>query len=122
MRRFDHPHPHVTTAARGCFLRASYPALARTNVKPFHHRYGARQFGCSRSRCAGAASGSDTGDLVCELITGADGRLAPLLRPMNTVRVSPGEFKKLVRSGIVLRVEDDLDLKLGLDAAPRLSP
>lgn len=62
-------------------------------------------------------TGSDTGDLVRELTTGADGRFAaPLLRPMNyTVEVTAAGFKKLARSGVLLRVDDSLDLRLLLE-------
>ncbi|MFN7918839.1 MAG: TonB-dependent receptor [Bryobacteraceae bacterium] len=61
--------------------------------------------------------GSETGAVVREIATGAEGTFAaPLLRPMTyTVEASAPGFKKLVRSGIVLRVDDILNLKLSLD-------
>src|SRR6187455_1332143 len=61
--------------------------------------------------------GSQTGDLVRELMTGGDGSFAaPLLRPsLYTIEASATGFKKLVRSGIVLRVDDSLSLRLTLE-------
>lgn len=61
--------------------------------------------------------GTETGELVRELATGADGTFAaPLLRPsVYTVEVTAQGFKKLVRSGIALGVDDRLDLRLQLD-------
>src|SRR5689334_11780477 len=61
--------------------------------------------------------GSETGAVVREITTNAEGIFtAPLLRPMTyTVEASAGGFKKLVRSGIVLRVDDVLNLRLGLE-------
>lgn len=61
--------------------------------------------------------GTDTGDLVRTLSTDAAGAFsAPLLRPSNyTVEASAQGFKTLRRSGIVLRVDDTLSLKLTLD-------
>ena len=52
--------------------------------------------------------GAETGEVVRDLTTGADGGFAaPLIRPMTyTVEASAPGFKKLVRSGIVLRVDD----------------
>jgi hypothetical protein len=61
--------------------------------------------------------GTDTGDLARELTTAGDGSFsAPLLRPSTyTVEVSATGFKRLVRSGIVLRVDDTLTLRLTLE-------
>ena len=61
--------------------------------------------------------GTETGDLARELTTGGDGTFAaPLLRPSTyTVEASAQGFKKLVRSGIVLRVDDSLSLRLTLE-------
>ena len=61
--------------------------------------------------------GTDTGELVRELTTGDDGTfVAPLLRPSTyTVEVSAQGFKKLVRTGIGLRVDDTLNLRLPLE-------
>src|SRR5258707_11119559 len=61
--------------------------------------------------------GAETGEVVRELTTGPDGNFAaPLIRPMTyTVEASAPGFKKLVRSGIVLRVDDALNLKLSLE-------
>jgi hypothetical protein len=61
--------------------------------------------------------GSQTGDLVRELTTDTDGTFAaPLLRPsIYTVEVTAQGFKKLVRSGIALGVDDKLDLRLQLE-------
>ncbi|HET8549318.1 MAG TPA: carboxypeptidase regulatory-like domain-containing protein [Bryobacteraceae bacterium] len=61
--------------------------------------------------------GAETGDVVRELTTGGDGTFAaPLLRPSTyTVEVVAPGFKKLVRSGIVLGVDDRLDLRLQLE-------
>lgn len=62
-------------------------------------------------------TGTETGDLVRELTTNADGTFAaPLLRPSTyTVEVSATGFKKLVRSGITLNVDDTLNLRLPLE-------
>jgi hypothetical protein len=61
--------------------------------------------------------GTETGELVRDLATGGDGAFAaPLLRPMAyTVEVTAQGFKKLVRPGIVLRVDDALNLRLALE-------
>ncbi len=61
--------------------------------------------------------GTETGDVVRELTASADGTFAaPLLRPsVYTVEVTATGFKKLVRSGIVLGVDDRLDLRLQLE-------
>src|SRR6266516_2599857 len=61
--------------------------------------------------------GTENGEVVRELTTGPDGLfVAPLLRPMIfTVEVSAPGFKKLARSGIVLRVDDVLNLRLALE-------
>src|SRR5262245_31910503 len=61
--------------------------------------------------------GTETGEVVRELTTGPEGVFAaPLLRPMAyTVEVSARGFKKLARSGIVLRVDDVLNLRLTLE-------
>lgn len=61
--------------------------------------------------------GTDTGDVARELTSGGDGAFsAPLLRPSTyTVEVSATGFKRLVRSGIVLRVDDTLTLRLTLE-------
>ncbi|MEP7362314.1 MAG: TonB-dependent receptor [Acidobacteriota bacterium] len=61
--------------------------------------------------------GTETGEVVRDLTTGADGGFAaPLIRPMTyTVEASATGFKKLVRSGIILRVDDTLNLKLVLE-------
>lgn len=61
--------------------------------------------------------GTDTGELARELSTGEDGTFAaPLLRPsIYTVEVTAQGFKKLVRSGITLGVDDKLDLRLQLE-------
>jgi hypothetical protein len=61
--------------------------------------------------------GTETGELVRGLTTGSDGTFAaPLLRPMAyTVEVIAQDFKKLVRPGIVLRVDDALNLRLALE-------
>lgn len=62
-------------------------------------------------------SGTETGGLVRELTTNQDGMFtAPLLRPLvYTVEVSAAGFKTLSRTGIVLRVDDTLELKLTLE-------
>src|SRR5262249_52585020 len=62
-------------------------------------------------------SGSETGEVVRELTTGPDGTFAaPLLRPMSyRIEASAAGFKRFVRSGIVLRVDDSLNLKLTLE-------
>lgn len=61
--------------------------------------------------------GTETGDTVRELTTGSDGTFAaPLLRPSTyTVEVTATGFKKLVRSGITLNVDDVLNLRLPLE-------
>ena len=61
--------------------------------------------------------GAETGEVVREIVTGPEGTFgAPLLRPMTyTVEASAPGFKKLVRSGIVLRVDDVLNLRLALE-------
>jgi Carboxypeptidase regulatory-like domain len=61
--------------------------------------------------------GTQTGELVREITTGVEGNFtAPLLRPMTyTVEATATGFKKLVRTGIVLRVDDVLNLRLTLD-------
>ncbi|MCS7023437.1 MAG: TonB-dependent receptor [Bryobacteraceae bacterium] len=61
--------------------------------------------------------GAETGDLVRELTTGPDGNFsAPLLRPsIYTIEVSAPGFKRLVRSGVSLRVDDVLALRLTLE-------
>lgn len=61
--------------------------------------------------------GSETGELVREITTGVEGTFAaPLLRPMTyTVEATAPGFKKLVRSGIALRVDDVLHLRLTLE-------
>ncbi|MBY0507109.1 MAG: TonB-dependent receptor [Bryobacteraceae bacterium] len=61
--------------------------------------------------------GTDSGEVARELTAGADGSFsAPLLRPAAyTVEVSAAGFKKLVRSGIVLRVDDQVSLRLTLE-------
>lgn len=61
--------------------------------------------------------GTETGDLVRELTSGPEGSFAaPLLRPSNyTIEASAPGFKKLVRSGVILRVDDVLNLRLTLE-------
>src|SRR5262249_39342392 len=61
--------------------------------------------------------GAETGEVVRELTTGPDGVFAaPLLRPMTyTVEAVARGFKKLTRSGIELRVDDVLNLRLTLE-------
>ncbi len=61
--------------------------------------------------------GTETGEVVREITTGADGTFAaPLLRPSNyTVEVTAAGFKRLARSGITLRVDDALNLRLPLE-------
>src|SRR5215831_406503 len=61
--------------------------------------------------------GAETGDVVRELTTGPDGVFAaPLLRPMTyTVEAMARGFKKLKRSGVELRVDDALNLRLTLE-------
>ena len=61
--------------------------------------------------------GTETGDVAREFVTGEDGAFtAPLMRPSTyTVEVSASGFKKLIRPGIVLRVDDQLSLKLTLE-------
>ncbi|MBL8217065.1 MAG: TonB-dependent receptor, partial [Bryobacterales bacterium] len=62
-------------------------------------------------------AGSDTGELVRTLTTDAAGTaIAPLLRPgAYTVTTTAQGFKKLERSGILLRVDDALSLRLTLE-------
>jgi hypothetical protein len=61
--------------------------------------------------------GAETGEVVRELTTGPDGAFAaPLLRPMTyTVEAVAHGFKKLTRSGVELRVDDVLNLRLTLE-------
>ncbi|MCX6612007.1 MAG: TonB-dependent receptor [Acidobacteria bacterium] len=61
--------------------------------------------------------GTETGEQVRDLVAGADGSfVAPLLRPTAyTIEVSAEGFKKLIRSGIVLRVDEQLSLRLTLE-------
>lgn len=61
--------------------------------------------------------GTDTGEQVRELASSPDGTfVAPLLRPAAyTIEVSAQGFKKLVRSGIVLRVDEQLSVRLTLE-------
>src|SRR5262249_43940747 len=61
--------------------------------------------------------GTETGEVVRELTSVSDGTFAaPLLRPMAyTVEVTAQGFKKLMRPGIVLRVDDALNLRLALE-------
>ncbi|MBL8230399.1 MAG: TonB-dependent receptor [Bryobacterales bacterium] len=61
--------------------------------------------------------GTGTGDLVREITTGPDGNFsAPLLRPSTyTIEATAQGFKRLVRAGIVLRVDDVLSLRLTLE-------
>src|SRR5512139_2694075 len=61
--------------------------------------------------------GTETGDMVRELVSANDGGfVAPLLRPSTyTVEVTAAGFKTLTRSGIVLRVDDALNLRLTLE-------
>ncbi|MDX1979107.1 MAG: carboxypeptidase regulatory-like domain-containing protein [Bryobacteraceae bacterium] len=61
--------------------------------------------------------GSETGDLVRTLTTGDSGSFAsPLLRPgIYNIEVSFQGFKKLVRQGITLRVDEVLDLRFALE-------
>lgn len=61
--------------------------------------------------------GTETGDVVRTLTTDGSGNFAaPLLRPANyTVEASAPGFKTLKRSGIMLRVDDQLSLRLTLD-------
>ena len=61
--------------------------------------------------------GTETGEVVRDVTAGADGAFAaPLLRPSTyTVEASAPGFKKLVRSGIILRVDDVLNLRLALE-------
>jgi hypothetical protein len=61
--------------------------------------------------------GSDTGELVRTLATDEAGSTtAPLLRPgAYTVEVTKDGFKRLERSGITLRVDDVLSLRLTLE-------
>lgn len=74
----------------------------------------------SGARIAGAQVrliGSETGEIVREITAGTEGAFtAPLLRPLTyTVEASAPGFKKLVRSGVALRVDDTLNLKLTLE-------
>ncbi len=61
--------------------------------------------------------GTETGEQVREIVAGADGSfVAPLLRPTAyTLEVSAEGFKKLIRSGIVLRVDEQLSIRLTLE-------
>jgi len=61
--------------------------------------------------------GTETGEVARELTSVSDGTFAaPLLRPTAyTVEVVAQGFKKLVRPGIVLRVDDALNLRLALE-------
>ena len=61
--------------------------------------------------------GTETGEVVRDVTANAEGSFAaPLLRPTTyTVEASAPGFKKLVRSGIVLRVDDVLNLRLSLE-------
>lgn len=61
--------------------------------------------------------GTETGELARELTSGDEGAfVAALLRPsIYTIEVTAPGFKKLVRSGIVLRVDDSLTLRLPLE-------
>ena len=61
--------------------------------------------------------GTETGEVVRSLTTDAAGAFtAPLLRPTNyTIEASVTGFKTLRRTGIILRVDDTLSLKLTLD-------
>jgi len=60
--------------------------------------------------------GTETGEVVRELTTGPDGTFtAPLLRPSAyTVEATAAGFRKLVRTGVVLRVDEVLSLRLTL--------
>lgn len=60
--------------------------------------------------------GTETGDLVRELTSSQEGTFtAPLLRPLNySIEATAPGFKKLLRSGIILRVDDTLNLRLTL--------
>jgi outer membrane receptor protein involved in Fe transport len=61
--------------------------------------------------------GSETGDVVRTLTTSASGTFsAPLLRPgAYTLEVTYPGFKRLVRSGVTLRVDEILDLRLSIE-------
>ena len=60
--------------------------------------------------------GAETGDVMRELTTSADGTFAaPLLRPLTYNVEAAAGFKKLLRSGVVLRVDDVLSLRLTLE-------
>jgi hypothetical protein len=61
--------------------------------------------------------GTETGEVARELTSAADGAFsAPLLRPSAyTVEVIAAGFKKLMRSGITLRVDDQVSLRLTLE-------
>lgn len=62
-------------------------------------------------------SGSETGELVRTLETGAQGSFtAPLLRPGSyTIDVSKTGFKRFLRSDVALRVDEVLTLRLSLE-------
>lgn len=62
-------------------------------------------------------TGAETGDLVRTLTTdGAGNFSAPLLRPLSySIEVSAAGFKTMKRSGVVLRVDDSLSLRLTLE-------
>jgi hypothetical protein len=61
--------------------------------------------------------GTDTGEQARRITTNAQGSFsAPLLRPSTyTVEVSANGFKKLVRKGIILRVDEQIALQLTLE-------
>jgi hypothetical protein len=61
--------------------------------------------------------GTETGEQVRELVSSKDGAfVAPLLRPSAyTIEVSAQGFKRLVRSGIILRVDEQLNISLTLE-------
>src|SRR5437667_12005852 len=61
--------------------------------------------------------GAETGEVVRLLTTDATGAVtAPLLRPTTyTVEVAAQGFKKLVRSGIELRVDEVVNLRLSIE-------
>ncbi len=61
--------------------------------------------------------GTDTGEQARRITTNASGAFAaPLLRPSTyTVEVTATGFKKLVRKGIVLRVDEQIGLQLTLE-------
>jgi len=64
-----------------------------------------------------ALVGTETGEQSRRITTNADGSfVAPLLRPSTyTLEVTAKGFKKLVQKGIVLRVDDQLSLRLTLE-------